>query len=105
MIADFLRPVATLAGAWSGRVKERIRSILERRRVWKNVQWPFFNLVVNGRLEQAKEAPEDVRNTDPKQQGEVALWLGCRGSSLWLVYVTWLAAYATGGWWCCRTVQ
>lgn len=74
MLPTFLGPMAAMAGAWRGRVKQRIRSMAGRRRFWeKALNGRFASLVAQGRLEQAEQALEQALYADPEHGGEVAL--------------------------------
>lgn len=74
MLPTFLGPMAAMAGAWRGRVKQRIRSMAGRRRFWeKALNGCFASLVAQGRLEQAEQALEQALYADPEHGGEVAL--------------------------------
>ncbi|WP_174249777.1 siroheme synthase CysG [Candidatus Sodalis sp. SoCistrobi] len=74
MLPTFLGPMAALAGAWRGRVKQRISSMSGRRRFWeKALNGRFASLVAQGRLDQAEQALDQALNAGPEQGGEVAL--------------------------------
>ncbi|MFT4465196.1 MAG: siroheme synthase CysG [Sodalis sp. (in: enterobacteria)] len=74
MLPTFLGPMAAMAGAWRGRVKQQIHSMAGRRRFWeKALNGRFASLVAQGRLEQAEQALEQALNADPEDGGEVAL--------------------------------
>ncbi|UVK78755.1 MAG: siroheme synthase [Sodalis sp. Ffu] len=75
LLPNFLGPLAMLAGAWRGRVKQRIRSMAARRQFWeKALNGRFASLVAQERFEQAELTLEDsLINSGQEQQGNVAL--------------------------------
>lgn len=74
MLPTFLGPMAAMAGAWRGRVKQRIHSMAGRRQFWeKALNGRFASLVAQGRLDQAELALEQAFYTDQEAGGEVAL--------------------------------
>ncbi len=70
-----LGKMATIAGRWRGRVKQRFTTIHQRRHFWeKAFNGRFATLVANGQLQQAEQQLEQqLAQADPQPQGELAL--------------------------------
>ncbi|CDG22432.1 Siroheme synthase [Includes: Uroporphyrinogen-III C-methyltransferase; Precorrin-2 dehydrogenase; Sirohydrochlorin ferrochelatase] [Xenorhabdus poinarii G6] len=70
-----LGKMATIAGRWRGRVKQRFTAIHQRRYFWeKAFNGRFATLVANGQLRQAEQQLEQqLAQADPQPQGELAL--------------------------------
>lgn len=74
MLPNFLGSMATMTGAWRGRVKQQFCSQSDRRRFWeKALNGRFASLVAQRRLEQAEQALEQELSATPEHGGEVAL--------------------------------
>lgn len=66
--------MAELAGKWRGRIKQRLASVIERRRFWERIfTGRFSSLVAAGQLAQAEQELEQQLAQPDVKQGEVAL--------------------------------
>jgi uroporphyrin-III C-methyltransferase/precorrin-2 dehydrogenase/sirohydrochlorin ferrochelatase len=69
-----LGTMAEIAGNWRGRVKDRLRSMTERRRFWeKAFSGRFAALVESGQPELAEQALNDTLTQHQKEGGQVTL--------------------------------
>ncbi|QCR37086.1 siroheme synthase CysG [Nissabacter sp. SGAir0207] len=74
LLPTSLGTMAEIAGNWRGRVKDRLRSMTERRRFWeKAFSGRFAALVESGQHAEAEQALDDALSQHQREGGQVTL--------------------------------